>query len=161
MLSTPTSITTILMGEVTGRFTIALTQGLIIMFGSALLFGVTWGNPIAAAAVMLSFSLVGAGAGMLVGSVAKNDQQASSIGLGLGLGMAAIGGSMVPLEIFPETMKTIAHVTPHAWGNGAFAELLQRGGSIQDVAREIGVLLGYAAVLLVTAMVALRRTLTR
>ena len=161
MLSTPTRISTILLGEATGRFAIAIMQGLIIMLGSALLFGVTWGNPIAAAAVMASFSLVGAGAGMLIGSIASNDQQASSIGLGLGLGMAAIGGSMVPLEIFPETFRKIAHVTPHAWGNDAFAELLQRGGSFQDVIDEIGVLLAYAFVLLTAAIFALRRALTR
>ena len=98
---------------------------------------------------------------MLIGSIASNDQQASSLGLGLGLGMAAIGGSMVPLEIFPETFRTIAHVTPHAWGNDAFADLLQRGGSFQDVLYEIGVLLAYAFVLLTAAIFALRRALTR
>ena len=75
--------------------------------------------------------------------------------------MAAIGGSMVPLEIFPDTFRTIAHVTPHAWGNDAFADLLQRDGSFQDIAREIGVLLAYAAVVITAATLALRRTLTR
>ena len=161
MLSTPTPISTILLGESLGRFAVAITQGLIVMLGSALLFGVDWGNPGAAAAVMVSFSLVGAGAGMLVGAIARNDQQAASVGLGLGLGMAAIGGSMVPLEIFPKTMRDIAHITPHAWGNDAFADLLQRNGSFADVITEIGVLFGYAVVLLVVATYALRRTLVR
>jgi ABC-2 type transport system permease protein len=37
---------------------------------------------------------------------------------------------MVPLEVFPQTMKTIAHVTPHAWANEAFEELIGEGASV-------------------------------
>ena len=72
MLSTPTSTRTILVGEALGRWSIALAQGLIIVFGSTLIFGVDWGDPAGAALVLIVFSLVGAGAGMLLGSVMSN-----------------------------------------------------------------------------------------
>ena len=103
MLSTPTSTRTILVGEALGRWSIALVQGLIIILASALIFGVDWGNPAGAALVLIVFSLVGAGVGMLLGSVLNNDQQAIPVALLLGLGLAALGGSMMPLEIFPDT----------------------------------------------------------
>ena len=34
---------------------------------------------------------------------------------------------MVSLEFFPDTMRNIAHATPHAWGNDAFTDLIARG----------------------------------
>ena len=160
MFSTPTAARTILAGETLGRFGLALVQGLIIMFGSALVFGVNWGDPAGAAFILIVFSLVGAGVGMLLGSVFNNDQQAQSVALLVGLGLAALGGSMVPLEVFPDTMRTIAHVTPHAWGNDAFNDLVSHGGNVSDILQELGVLAAYAFVLLTLATWRLRRAIT-
>lgn len=160
MLATPTSVGTILLGETLGRYAIALAQGVIIMAGSSLFFGVGWGDPFAATLIMLVFALVGAGAGMLVGSLLTSEQQAISVGLLLGLGLAALGGSMIPLEIFPDTLRDIAHITPHAWGNDAFATLLREDGGVADIASELGVLAAFAAGLLLLSSWALRRQIT-
>ena len=160
MLSTPTPMRTILMGEALGRIAVALLQGVIIMVGSGLLFGVNWGNPVGAGLVLVFFSFVGAGAGMVVGSVFSTEQQAIPIALLAGLGLAAIGGSMVPLEIFPDTMRTIAHFTPHAWGNDAFAELVRRNGSVVDILPDLGILAAFAAVLFIVATWRLRKVMT-
>lgn len=160
MVATPTSTATIVGGEALGRFLVALVQGVFIMMGSLLLFGVNWGDPIGATAVLLMFCAVGAGAGMLVGSVVDNDQQAGSFGVFAGLGIAALGGCMVPLEFFPDTMQTVAHFTPHAWGLDAFAELVRRSGTIADILVELAVLATFAAGLLALAAWRLRRTLT-
>lgn len=161
MLATPTRVSSILAGEALGRVAVAVVQGLVIMAGSALLFGVSWGSPPAAVAVMLLFALVGGAAGMVLGSAAKTSQQAVGTGLLLGLGLAALGGSMMPLEFFSPTMRTLAHVTPHAWASEAFATLVRRDGTLLDVATELGVLLGYAAVLFVAGAWLLRRRLLR
>ena len=160
MFSTPTAARTILAGEALGSFGLALVQGLIIVFGSALVFGVSWGNPAGAALILIMFSLVGAGVGMLLGSVFSNDQQAQPVALLIGLGLAALGGSMVPLEVFPDTMRTIAHVTPHAWGNDAFNDLVGQGGDVADILRELGVLAAVAVVLLTLATWRLRKAIT-
>ena len=160
MLSTPTATRTILAGEALGRFAIALVQGLIIIFGSALIFGVNWGNPFGAALILMAFSLVGAGASMLLGSVFNSDQQAGAVALLLGFGLAALGGSMAPLEVFPDTIRTIAHITPHAWGNDAFSNLVRQDGGVADILRELGVLAAFAVVLLTLATWRLRRAIT-
>jgi ABC-2 type transport system permease protein len=81
--------------------------------------------------------------------------------VGIGLVMAALGGSMVPVEVFPATLRSIALVTPHAWANRAMAEIVRRDGGLPDILPEVGVLAAYAAVLLVLATILLRRTLTR
>lgn len=161
MLSTPTSDRTVVLGEALGRFTTAGFQGGFIMLGSALLFGVSWGDPLAALALMLAFALFAAGAGMLLGAAARSSQQAIAIGILLGVGLGAVGGSMLPLEFFSPTMKTVAHFTPHAWAIEGFHDLVLRGGGLGQVLTPLAVLLGGAAVLFLTASWQLRRTITR
>ncbi len=161
MLSTPTSAGAILIGEALGRFGVALVQGAFILVGTLFAFRVDWGDPLGAAAVLVAFCLVGSGAGMLLGATFRSEQQAVSVSLLAGLGLAALGGSMVPLEVFPRAVRDVAHVTPHAWGNDAFAELVRRGGGIEDILLELGVLLALAALLLALAAWRLRRAITR
>lgn len=159
MLSTPTSVRTVLLGAGLGRLAIAVLQALLIMLG-ALALGVSWGNPLAAALLVFAFCLVGSGAGLLVGSALANEQQARAVAFLFGLGLAALGGSMVPLEVFPHTMRVVAHITPHAWANDAFGKLLHHGATLPDIAVDIGILLAYAAALLGLSTWMLRRRLT-
>lgn len=160
MLATPTPARTIVAGEALGRFGIAMVQGLFILLGSLIVFGVDWGEPIGSAALLVSFALVGAGAGMLLGSVLRTEQQAGALGILLGLGLAALGGCMMPIEFFSSSMRTVAHVTPHAWAMDGYAELVRRNGTIVDVLPYLGILLAYAAVLLGLASWRLRRAIT-
>ena len=161
MLSTPTSVRTILSGEALGRFAVVLVQGLYIMIGSLIIFSVNWGDPLGAAAVLILFAAVGAGAAMLIGTVFRNAEQAGGVGVMLGLGLAALGGCMLPIQLFSPTLRQIAHVTPHAWAIDAFAKLVQDGGGLLDILPELGVLAAYAAVLLLLASWRLRVVITR
>ncbi|MEW2355012.1 ABC transporter permease [Spirillospora sp. NPDC029432] len=161
MLATPTAVRTILFGAALGRFGIALLQGVFIMAGSALIFGVDWGAPLPAVLVVLMFCLVGSGAAMVAGAVLRTEQQAGAIGVLLGLGLAALGGSMMPLEFFSPAMMAVARLTPHAWGNEALAELTRHGGGLADVLPELAVLGAYALVLFTAGTYLLRRSLMR
>jgi ABC-2 type transport system permease protein len=160
MLSTPTSPRTILAGEVLGRFAIVAFQGLYIVTATWLLFGVGWGDPLGALSVVVCFGLVAAGAALLAGALFRNEQQASGAGIMLGLGLGAIGGCMVPLQIFPPTLRKIAHVTPQAWANDAFSELVGDNAGPVAILPNLGVLAAMAAVLLALATWRLRRVLT-
>ena len=160
MFSTPTSMRTIVAGQLLGRLAVALVQALIIIVGTLVFFGVDWGNPLGTAAVVVAFSLVGTGAAVLLASLFSTEQQAGPVALLLGLGLAALGGSMAPLEVFPRTARTIAHFTPHAWANDAFSKLLEHGGDLGTVLPQVGILFGYAAAILLLATWRLRRRLT-
>jgi ABC-2 type transport system permease protein len=160
MLATPTGAGTILIGEALGRVAVALVQGLIIMLGAGLLFGVQWGDPLGAAALLALFALAASGAAMLMGAVFRTEQQAGGFGIMLGLVLAALGGSMMPIELFSDTMRTVAKFTPHAWANEGFAELVRRDGGLLDIAPQLGVLAGYAVGLFAVGAWLLRRTLT-
>jgi ABC-2 type transport system permease protein len=158
-LATPTSPATVIAGTTLGRVLIAFVQALVIILGSALIFTVSWGQPAGVAAVVILYALVGAGAGIFVGTLFRNEQQAIGVSLLLGLGLGALGGCMVPLEVFSPTMRRVAHLTPQAWGNDAFARLVGHGASIAGILPQLGILAAYAAVLLTLAAWRLRRVL--
>lgn len=160
MLTTPTPAVAVIAGEGLGRFAVSAVQGLSVMLASALVFDVNWGDPLAAGLLMVAFALVASGAGMLLGAYARTAQVATAVGLLLGLGMAALGGTMMPLEFFSPTMRTVAHVlTPHAWAIDGFTELVRDQGGLVDILPQLGVLLAAAAVLTGLASWRLRRTI--
>ena len=160
MFSTPTSGRTILIGELLGRFAVAMIQGLFIFVGTAFVFGVEWGDPIAASAVIVAFGLVATGVAMLVGSIATNAEQASSMGVGFAMLLGAFGGAMVPPEVFPEIMRTLSHVTPHAWAIDGLRAVAVRDADLLGVLPEIAVLMAFAVVLLGAATVRFRQAAT-
>ena len=151
MLSTPTSAATVIGGEALGRFAVVVVQGLYIIIATTLMFQIDWGNLLGAAAILLVFGACGAGAAMLFGTMFRNDQQATGVGVILGLGLAALGGCMVPIEIFPPAMETVARFTPHAWAMDAFGELQRRDGTLVDILPQLGVIAVFAVVLLALA----------
>lgn len=161
MLSTPTTAGTIIGGETLGRFLVVMLQGVFIVVAAGVLFDVEWGDPVAAILVVTAFALTGTGAGMLLGSAFSNEQQAGGVAIFGALMLAALGGSMVPLEVFPDTMVTIAHFTPHAWGNDAFATLIRHSGDVADIATELAVLTAYGLALVALSSAVFRRSLTR
>ncbi len=164
MIATPTSVRDVLVGEGLGRFLVALVQGLFIMLGTWLIFGVDWGDPLLATLILLIFALVGSGAAMLMGSLFSNDEQAGGMGVLFGLGFAALGGCMVPLQVFEVIspgLYNVAHITPHAWGLEAFDSIVINNGTLADIAVFLAILLGYALVLYTLAIWRLRVVLTR
>jgi ABC-2 type transport system permease protein len=158
MLSTPLGAGTVLLGEGLGRFGVAMVQGAFIVVAAGLLFGVDWGDPLAASVLVIAFALVSTGAALLFGAILSNEQQAGAL-VPLGLALAALGGCMVPLEVFSPTMRTIAHITPHAWAVEGFTELIRRDAGLVDILPQIAALLGFAALLLSVASWRLRKAI--
>ncbi len=159
MRAAPVSVSAIVAGEAISRFLVAMIQAAIVFFGSMLLFGVDWRAPLAVGLLCVAMSLVGTGAAMLLGTVGRNEQQVLSVSLLLGLVLAALGGSMQPLEFFPSAMRTIAFVTPHAWMNDAMWRVLVDGAGLADVWQALLVLTAAGLALLGAASAMLARTL--
>lgn len=144
MLGSPTHVATIVAGEALGRYAVALFQGAYIIVATKLLFGVDWGDTLAAIIVLAAFAAVAAGAGMLLGALFNTDQFATGVAILIGLGLAALGGSMAPLELFGPTMRAVARAVPHSWATDAYAQLMRHGGGLMDVMPHVGVLALFA-----------------
>ncbi|MDI3241984.1 ABC transporter permease [Arthrobacter sp. AL08] len=161
VMSAPVSSGQIVAGQALGRFAIASVQGGFIMAGTALLFGVDWGNLWLSALVLVIFCAVSAAAAMTVGSVMDNDTAAAGVGVGGGLVLGGLGGCMVPPEFFPEALAAVSFATPHRWAYEAFAAIQRRDGTLADILPQLGVLAGMAAALLLLGTWLLRRSLNR
>lgn len=161
VLSTPITTGKVITGQALGRFAIAFMQSAYIMLGSSLLFGVQWGALVPAILLIVAFCAVSAAAAMLIGSLMDNESAASGAGVGAGLVLAGLGGCMLPLELFSDTMTTVSRFTPHSWAYRAFAELQRRDGTFADIAPFVGVLGLMAVGLLIVGGMALRRSMTR
>ncbi len=159
MLATPATTPQIIAGEAMGRYAVAVVQGAFIVGATALLFGLDWGSWPATAAIVATFALVATAAALFVGALVDNENQSTAVGLSLGLALAALGGCMVPFEVFPDWLQTAAHITPHAWAVDAFTEVIQRDGGLGQIVTELTVLALYGVALLAGASVALRRAI--
>ena len=160
MLSTPTSAWTIVAGETLGRFAIALFQAAYIVLVTAILFQVSWGDPLASGALIALFALVAAAAAMLVGAVSRDEAQARSRGALFGLALGALGGCMIPFQSMSATMQSIARLVPHSWAVLGVQSVIGGGAGLASVAINVAVLAGYAAVLMVLAGRRYRRAIT-
>lgn len=161
LLTHPTTARRIVAGEAVGRLTVGLTQGVYIVLGTLLLFRVDWGGPVAALTILVAFTAVSAGAAMVLGAAVRTEAQASATAIGIGLVVAAIGGSMLPRELMPESMQVVSRLTPHAWAYEAYADVVRRNAGVLDILPELGVLVAMAVALLLLGGWLLQRTLTR
>ncbi len=159
MRAGPATVSAIVAGEALARFVVALAQAAIVFFGSMLLFGVDWHAPGAVWALCVGMSLVGTGGAMLLGTLGRSPQQVGAVALLLSLVLAALGGSMQPLEFFPDALRRVAFFTPHAWMNDAMWRILVDGDGLAQVWPNVLVLLGAGLVLLAAASAALARSL--
>jgi ABC-2 type transport system permease protein len=161
MMSTPTSMRTIIAGEAYGRWLLSLFQAVYILVATAALFGMSWGDPLGAAAVVVMVAAVAAGAAMVFGTLFSDPDQASGIGVVASLVLAALGGAMLPIELFSDTMASIARVTPHYWAIDAFAELVRHDGTLVDILPQLAVLAAMATGMLSLAAWRMRVVLSR
>jgi len=146
-------------GEALTYVVVAVIQSVLIVSIGALAFGVSWGNPLAAGALITVWAFVGAGAGLLSGTLFQTPEQATSIGPTVGIALAMLGGCMWPLSIVTSLMRHVGHATPQAWAIDAWTALLARHGTISSIAGDLAILAGFAVGFLLLATMRLRRRL--
>jgi ABC-2 type transport system permease protein len=161
VLAGPTRTGDIVTGLLAAWLSIALLQSMLILVVGAVAFDVDWGSPIAAAALVFVFALVGTGAGLTVGALGANEDRVVAITPPIGIVLGALGGCMVPLEIFSPTMRTVAHAVPQYWAMTAWQQLMFDGDGIGGIVVPLLVLTAFAAVFLTCAVFVLRRSLVR
>jgi ABC-2 type transport system permease protein len=158
-LAAPIRPRDLILGEALCYLTLAILQAVLIVVVGAVLFGVSWGNPLAAIALVGMWALVGTGAGLVSGTLFRTAEQASAIGPAVGIAFGMLGGCMWPLEIVPRSVNLAGHLTPHAWAVDAWVTVLSRGGGLAEIAGYLAILAGYAVVLLTIASMRLQHSL--
>lgn len=150
LLITPTHRSTYLLGSITGQFGAGFLQMLILVVFGVLVMKVDWGqSPLALLLVLVAFGLAAVAMGVMLGTFTKTSSQATGMSIMLGMTMGLLGGCMIPLELFPPTVATLAHILPTTWAMEAMTDLTMRGLGLVAVIPEIAILLGYALIFFV------------
>jgi ABC-2 type transport system permease protein len=153
MLTTATRRVYILLGHYLTIFSMIFGQFVVlILFGQAILKINYQNSPQATALVALASAVCIAALGLLIGVMAKSEEQAVVFSLIPMFILSGVGGAWVPLEVVGGTFQVIGHVSPVAWAMDAFKSITIRGLGVEAVMVPCAVLGGYAVVFFVLAM---------
>jgi ABC-2 type transport system permease protein len=146
LASMPVTRTQLLGGKILGRFTLGMMQYLII-FAIGVIVGQSFGRDLLALVlIMLAFALCATALSFALGSFVNDETQAAGLTNLLGISLAALGGAWWPLEIVPELMQTVGHISPVAWAMDGYTALIFENGDLGTVFPSIAVLLSAAVV---------------
>lgn len=91
--------------------------------------------------VALFSGLAAIGFGILLGTIAKTQEQSAPFGATSVVILAAIGGVWVPVFAMPKVMQYLSYISPMNWGLSAFYDVLLRNGGLAEILPEINLLL--------------------
>jgi ABC-2 type transport system permease protein len=125
LMSSPTSKLSILAGKFLGNLYFVVAQFTIFLVVTNLLFHVNWGgNILQTGLIGLAYSIAVSGLAMLFAAIMKSSKTADTVG-GVGVQVFSIlGGSMIPLTIFPKTMQMVANIAPNKWALTSFIDIM-------------------------------------
>jgi ABC-2 type transport system permease protein len=156
MLSTPSSSAQVLAGKVFGIYLTGLAQMGILMAATLVIFGASWGAPLAVVVLLLALVAAATGWGIAIAAYARTAAQAGVAGTAVTLVFAIGAGHFFPRQLLPSWLRTASLISPNAWGLEAFLEL-GSGGGLNDIALSVVALAGMAAVAFGAAVVVFRR----
>jgi ABC-2 type transport system permease protein len=109
-------------------------------------FGVDYMQaPLATLTMMGTLSWWAASLGLLIGALAKKEEQVVTWSLIAMFLFAALGGAWFPLEFAGDAFATIGHVTPIAWAMDGLQNIVVRGQGLGSVLLPASILLVYSA----------------
>ncbi len=153
LASTPISRTELIAGKWVGAMALALLQvGIAVLVGT-LAFSMHWGpNPVMVILVLAAWAAFCAAAGLLLGSLANTERQASGLGVLLANVLAALGGCWWPIEITPDWMQFVQKLLPTGWTMDALHKLISFESGAMSALPHVAVLLTAALVVTLLAV---------
>jgi ABC-2 type transport system permease protein len=97
---------------------------------------------------MVALALWAANLGLLIGALAKKEEQVITWSLIAMFVFAALGGAWFPLEFAGEAFAAVGHVMPTAWAMDGLQNIVVRGQGLGSVLLPSGMLLVYAVAFL-------------
>ncbi|MFO7173434.1 MAG: ABC transporter permease [Bacillota bacterium] len=141
VLLTPAPRWAIPAGQILGTFAILLAQFAVLYLGTRWLYGVRWGPAAGVLLLGVAFSLAAAGLGVLAATLFRDPRAADgSVGL-IGNLFAMLSGGMVPLYLFPDSLRAVSRLVPNYWALTGFLDLMG-GLGVQAALRPALVLAG-------------------
>ena len=96
--------------------------------------------------------LAAIGLGLLLGTVAKTQEQSAPFGATFVVILAALGGVWVPVFVMPKFMQLLSNISPMNWGLNAFYDVFIRNVGFMEIVPEITLLLLF---FIITALISI------
>jgi ABC-2 type transport system permease protein len=152
LLTTAISRVEVILGHYLAMFVTILAQITVLMAFGQLALGVDYMRvPLATCLALVATALWTASLGLLIGALAKTDEQAAIFSLIPMFVLAGLGGAWVPLEFTGKGFQTIGHLLPSAWAMDSFENIVIRGLGLDSVLLPVAVMVGWAVVLFALA----------
>jgi ABC-2 type transport system permease protein len=152
LASAPFSRREVVGGKLGGRMIIAVIQMSVALLVGTYVFKMAWGPDFAMVMVVLAvWAAFCASAGLLLGSLANTEGQASGLGVLMANGLAALGGCWWPIEVTPQWMQMIQKVTPTGWTMDAMHKLISFQAGATSVLPQLALLLTATLIIAVLA----------
>ncbi len=90
--------------------------------------------------VAIFSGLAAIGLGLLLGTLAKTQEQSAPFGATFVVILAALGGVWVPVFIMPKFMQVLSNISPMNWGLNAFYDVFLRQAGFKEIIPEITLL---------------------
>ena len=159
MLATATAPASILVGKVLAIAALGLSGFVTVWLATELIFGASWGNPIAVLITMCATVTAISGVAMFVCGLARTELQADSYASIAAFALALLGGNFVGPGQAPDALERVAKLTPNGQAIDAFARIAADGAGVGDVIGQLAVLAGFAIVLGALGLVRIRRVI--
>jgi len=145
LLTTATRRIHILLGHYLAIFILIFSQFLLLILFETIVFKVGYLRMPAATFLMaISAALCIAGLGLLIGILARSEEQAVIFSLIPMFVLAGLGGAWVSLEVTGAAFQAIGHLSPIAWALDGFKNVIVRGLGVESVLLPAAALIGYA-----------------
>lgn len=157
LFTTPTPRAAILGGKFAAVFVTIVVQVIVLLFASAVIFHIYWGQPLTVALVALGLIVSAAGLGVMLMSFLKTTRQAGPA-MGGVLTLTGMAGGLFTTGVpnLPAAYDTITLLTPHGWALRGWRAALA-GGGVGDVLLPVAVMLGMGAVSFVVGALVFRK----
>jgi ABC-2 type transport system permease protein len=158
LLTTATSRLHIVLGHYLAIFLLIFAQFIILIAFAQFALRVDYLRvPTATLVVAFSAALCISALGLLIGILAKTEEQAIIFSLIPMFVFAGLGGAWVPLEVTGPTFQVIGHLSPVAWGMDGFENIVARGLDFHSVLLPASALVGYAVFFFMLAVARFRK----
>jgi ABC-2 type transport system permease protein len=153
LLTTSARRVDILLGHYLAIFSLIFAQfAILIAFGQFILHVDYLRVPVATLVVAFCAALCIAALGLLIGVLARSEEQAVTFSLIPMFVLSGLGGAWVPLEVTGETFSKIGHLSPVAWAMDGFQNISVRGFGFSSVLLPAAALAGYAVIFFTLAV---------
>jgi len=151
LLTTATSRLQILLGHYLAMFTLIFIQFMLLIAFGQILHVNYLRVPLASLLVAIASALCIAALGLLIGVLARSEEQAIVFSLIPMFVLSGLGGAWVPLEYTGSAFQAIGHVSPVAWAMDGFKNIVARGLGFSSVWLPVAALAGYTLLFFILA----------